>query len=239
MKDRSARHRSISVEGRIGSVEGRRNSLQGTIALVSEQARFRGALILPSDKAFFEYNVSLAKHVTPRRARKLLGVSRIYSELSEEYEESWMVAPFRESAVVTNRARWTRQITGLNIVLQGDRKKGSLEEEIKTLLLCGAPGAMDGDRTLLASPNTVIPGSEQIPVAVLDGAEALRSLDLLSCPNIVVLLEQSEYDEAVQDQLARLNSARDDDRLPQPADIPKKMPGGIELTMFAIAVPEM
>jgi len=235
MKDRTARHRLISVEGRIGSVDGRGSPSKGTIALVSDQARFRGAVIFPSDKAFFEYDVSLAKHITPRRARRLLGVSRIYSELSDDFDESWMTAACRESTVVTNRANWTRHTAGLDIVLPSDRTKQRAEVTIENVLLCGVSGGGDGGRTLLASPKTLIPGSEQIPVGVLDGAEALRSLDMVRCPNIIVLLERSEYDDAVKDQLTRLNSVRNDDRLPVPSDIPKDMPGGIDMVMFAFA----
>ena len=238
MKDRAGRHRLISVEGRIVSVDGGGNRSKGTIALVSDQARFRGVLIFLSDKAFFEYDVSLAKHVTPRKARKLLGVARVYSELSDDFEESWMIAPFRESAVVTNRAKWARQTAGLNIVLPGDSKTEQAEEGVENLLLCGIPGTANGGRTLLVSPKTPLPESEQIPVAVLDGAEALRSLDLVLCPNIVVLLEQSEYDEAVHEQLARLNSVRNDDRLAVPSDIPKNIPGGMDMAMFAFSPTE-
>lgn len=237
MKDRAARFRSISVEGRVGAIDSHRNAAKGTIALVSDQARFRGALILPSRKAFFEYDVSLTRHATPRKARKLLGVSRIFSELSNDFEESWMIAPFRESAVVTNRARWTRLTADLQIVLAGDPKKGRLAEEMEKILLCGMPSATNGGRTLLVSPKTPIPESIHIPVGVLDGAEALRSLDLVLCPNIVVLLEQSEYEKDVQDQLAGLNSVRNDDG-PEPTDIPREIPGGIDVAMFAFSTAE-
>lgn len=233
MKDRTAQHKLISVEGRIGSIDGRGRPNKGTIALVSTNPRFHGATIFPSAKAFFEYDVSLTRHATARQARKLLGISRIYSTLSDDFDDAWMSSASRESAIVTNKARWARETEGLNVVSTSALRE-EIEASVLDLLVCGAPGIGDEVRTLLASPMTIMPESNQIPVGVLDGAEALRSFDLVHCPNILVLLEQSEYDEEVHDQLTRLNSARNNESLPDLTDIPKDIPSGIDMIMFAL-----
>jgi hypothetical protein len=228
MKDQRGRY--VSVEG---ALQGERGALERPIGLRSEVRSFRGAIITPGPKAFFRYDVSREPHLTVRRARRLLGAAKVFGLLSEEFENAWMTAPTHEAAVVTNRALWSRRCEALGLfVLEGAEKHPPIS--LPELLMCKPPPDTADARTLLLSSRGATHATTAIPVGILDGSEALRTWEELACPNLVVLLDQAEYDPGSQDILSRLAAAREDELLPLPEQLPEVCPGGIAMTLFAI-----
>jgi hypothetical protein len=234
MEDPKRRFRLMSIEGKVGPWDKGGDSLRRQIALVSDQARLQGVTLSVAPKRFFEYDISVARHSSPRQARRLAGSAAFFSNVCNEFEDSWLAAPTPESVVVTNRARWARQIEELNVTA-ARTGEASTRLEISRLLMCGTPELMGGVRTVLLSPKSEFPESKSIPVGVLDGAEALRSWELVHAPNLLVLLEQAEYAQGARDDLAQLAGARDDSKLPIPEHMPDETPGGIDLMMFALS----
>jgi hypothetical protein len=229
------RYGSKSVEGRVGSFDTEGDSVRRQIALVSDQARLQGATLSVAPKRFFEYDVALGKHNSPSKARRLGGISQFFAGISDDFEDSWIRALSSESVIVTNRAGWARQTADLNLTIAGKTGEVTTSVEISELLMCGAPDTAAGVRTVLVSPKTAFPESKVTPVGVLDGVEALESWELVQTPNQIILLEQSEYDEAARDEITRLAGIRDDGKLPVPTDMPPEVPGGMDMMMFAFA----
>lgn len=231
MKENAKSSKLVSIEGRLEGQPG--GALARSIAIQSERARFRGLTITPFPKAFFKYDVAMERHLSVRKARKLLGVGKAFSELSNDFDDAWMREQSIEASLVTNRAAWERRVSGLSLTFPSD-EPDEIDLPMADFLMYTSSGS-DAGRVLLLSPRGEIVDGQQPPVAVLDGPDALRAWDAIRSPNAVILLQRSEYDEECADRIARLVSARNDDGLDPPSDIPDALPGGMEMIMFAIS----
>ena len=89
----------------------------------------------------------------------------------------------------------------------------------------GFPG-----KTLLASPGAEIQITPRVPVAILDGPEAVRIGQKVDADTVVMLIEYSEYDETVAQEITGMVAIRDDDVVPD--EIPDRLPPGIEVSVF-------
>jgi len=59
-------------------------------------------------------------------------------------------------------------------------------------------------------------------------------MELVYSQNILILLDQTEYDEGVENLLAQPLSVRNDELLPFPEGVAETLPSSIEMTMFAL-----
>lgn len=232
-------YRALTVEGGLGPAVKIGGSHLRKIRIISDTRRLQGLTLEISAKSFFKYDISLNPHTPARHARRLQGVGKFYADVSPNFEPAWLTFWSPESVVVTNQADWSRQLTGLNAVVKS-AEGAHVDVSVQDLLMPASVGTSERLRTVLTSPRTAMRSLRGVPVAILDGAEALRSWELISisASNLVVLLDRSEYDPQAQDTLTQLASYRNDQLMPIPEGIPNSLPGGIEMTMFAIPVGE-
>lgn len=135
----------------------------------------------------------------------------------------------REYMIVTNRTEWRRQISSVLITKSNDPNPLNLS---KILVPCERD-EIECSGFLFSSKGRDL-DVKNIPLAILDGPDALKSWERVKATNIIILLEQGEYDQNSENILNLLASAREDLLLPGIEGIYENPPAGIEVSMFAI-----
>jgi hypothetical protein len=233
MRDAKSRLKVISVPAILESIsDGGGTTIFRGMKLRSDVKRLTGVSIQVSNKSYFKYDISVVEHAGTRQAKKLLGAAAFFGGVSSDYEDAWMLARSSESAVVTNQAAWKREIADFKLIVEGAENSSY---EVANLLMSSSFGSGALARTIILSPKNILPASERIPLAILDGAEALKSWEIVHSANILVLLDQGEYDEGVHGLLMQLAAARDDENFPDREGFPNQLPPGIDMMSFALS----
>lgn len=87
----------------------------------------------------------------------------------------------------------------------------------------------------VSSPKSATISSINSPVAILNGPDAIRSWDRIRSPNIIILIDNMEYDDSVENFLALLSDARTDKAIALPDAVPENPPSGVEMVIFNLA----
>jgi len=153
-----------------------------------------------------------------------------YRSVTGEVSDLWISSWTSECLLVTNRAGWKRENEGLLAAVATGDNPIALSDALMWWLKDG----VHAPRVCLSSPKSVPINSHEIPLAILDGPDALRSMELVYSQNILILLDQTEYDEGVENLLAQPLSVRNDELLPFPEGVAETLPSSIEMTMFAL-----
>jgi hypothetical protein len=137
----------------------------------------------------------------------------------------------KEYMIVTNRTEWKRQISDISITTSKNSNALSLSQ---ILMPC------ERDETdcpgFLLSYKGMDLNVKNTPLSILDGPDALKAWEKVSATNIIILLDQIEYDQNSQNTLSLLASARDGHLLRSSEDIPECPPAGIELSVFHVSM---
>lgn len=197
----------------------------------TKHKRFREASQVFFERHFSECRISLTPFLSGPEEEILGKVKSFYSTIASEFSDTWVSSWSSDCLLVTNMAGWKREVEGLfvadddndeNRILLSDAVMWWLNDEIHE------------PRVRLSSPKSIPPNSNEIPLAILDGPDALRSREMVWSQNTIVLLDQTEYDESSQNLLAQLLSIRNDDLLPLPEGVPDTLPYNTEMLMFAV-----
>lgn len=215
--------------------------LEGWQALSSTRAR-RLRLLSPRRLAdrtqfifetnFSRFELSRTPHLATKEQNKLGPVGDFLRRLHSSLDEGWIRSEESECLLVTNQAQWNRELASLSIA-SSNHEDGPPEAELKDLLVTSDQTAQRA-KTQLCSPRGDIPNTTCPPVAVLDGARALKSWESLPPSNVLILLGQSEYEESEMYVLEELAAARTD-ITEDLRDLPDEVPPATEMTILSMA----
>lgn len=229
---RSARG-TIPAEGKIAGLQEILGAKGVKIEIESAAKPFSDLSITVLPENFGDYQISLTPYLSGRRERKLAGISQFYGKTFTAFNPSWMLIRNQECIVVTNRAAWERETGGIHVSVK-DGLRRPVVFPLVDLLMAGLLDSDQQPRIGLVSPKTEITGRTGTPVTILDGPEALKSLEKITTSNVIILLDRCEYNESVEAVLAGLASLRSDEPLTD-ADLPgSEIPAGTEMAIFAI-----
>lgn len=225
--------KSVQVEGKLGALHKKAGKLSRELIVTSKKKRFKNSIFYIIENNPHCYPLTL----TPQR-KKFDEILTFFKIILPELKPDAILSIFNECLIVTNQTAWKRNIQGVLAVAS----QYELLFQASDLELLLMPSSKDEGSQLgvLISPQR--PGKiigENIPLAILDGPEALKSWDVLRSHNVIILIAQSEYDENSKGILANLTNVRDDSLLPMPESIPVQPPLGIEMMMFALESPEI
>lgn len=181
---------------------------------------------------FQRFELSRTPHLATREQHKLGPVGDFLRSLHSDFDESWIRSEEAECLLLTNQAQWNRDLAHLSLE-SSNRENGGAKAELKDLLVTSDQTAQRA-KTQLRSPGGEIPNTNCPPVAVLDGARALKSWETLPPSNVLVLLGQSEYQESEVYTLQELAAARTEpgENL---TDVPDELPSATEMTIISLA----
>lgn len=182
-----------------------------------------------------KYQISITPHASQIKLGKLAKLSKFYNRTINGYQESWIVGNNIESAVVTNKAAWTRQIEGVNVTSNGSSKAATDHSfELSKLLMITDCDEMPSSHTRIISSMSS-EDAEDVPLVILDGMEALSKWESYMQSNVIVLLSRSEFTEEAENIISMLSTYRDDDLLQNMEINPVEvMPSDSEMALFAL-----
>jgi hypothetical protein len=161
-----------------------------------------------------QHQVSLEPFCSSRREHKREKISDFYRQVVSDFDDRWMIERKAECLIVTTRARWVRNINGITVLAVGDGTAGPYS--LKELLPHADIGQAEPGKVLLASPpSRRVAESSEIQPGILDGPEALRSWEHVLTDSVLILLEQSEFDEEAGQTISLLAGARTDSNFPK------------------------
>ena len=185
-------------------------------------------LILESNLNKYQVSTDQRKNLSPQRQAILERAEQFYRILDPRAKTGWYLSTRREALVVTSKAAWRREIggvfgqiddDGMPLIVPLDDLVVATEEQE------GFPG-----KTLLASPSGGMGNTSGAPVAILDGPDAIRTAEEVNADAVLMLIENSEYDETAIQEIAAMADAREDDAVPE--GIPDRLPAGVEVSVF-------
>jgi hypothetical protein len=218
----------VQVKGHLGEkiIYAGQNARE--LKIESRNTRYRDSVFFIFKNNLFKYPLTL----TPQR-NKFNDIFKYYQIIISDLSISAMLAIHNECLVITNQAGWRRELQGLKISAN-NQSTGPVICDLDLLIMPSSKeeGAQSGILISSQSPEHIV--GENIPLGILDGPESLKNWQMVRTKNIIIMMDQSEYDENSRDILANLTSVRDDRLLPMPEGIPLQTPPGIEMMMFAL-----
>ncbi|MDB4305988.1 hypothetical protein N9980_00315 [bacterium] len=183
---------------------------------------------------FPKYHFRTTPYPTTHRLGRIARVRPVYEGSIPDFDNYWLVSASSISLVVSVAAQWLRDIDGLNILTLGDDGEKTNVMTLKEVLMVGPDATVPGTKVLLHSPGGVTPAGGRFPLAVLDGPAAVRTLPWINARNVLVLIEQPEFDDSVYNEIVGLSSRRDDSLVSNVGDFPAPVPFGAEVSLFGL-----
>lgn len=213
------------------TLEGRRGR---SVRLISPRrlARTKSKQFLfPTNFQRFEF--SRTPHLATREKNTLGPIGDFYQSLNGSFDQSWLRSQRTECLVITNRAKWERELEGL--ALAPPKGESCSLPELPALLL-SASGS--NRRKTLVCSHRAVPSRRSFPTVVLDGPRALRLWESIAPSNVLILLSQAEYDESDKTLLRDLVAARVE-TVAELVEIPAEAPPATEIAVLALKRPTM
>lgn len=176
---------------------------------------------------FDDYRFTEEKPATAPRSASFDAAAQSLSYLVENLNPKWIWADGAEGLLVTNVATFESTIAELSLSIEGKNPIAMSD------LLCLERNKIQSHAKLrIDHPKGVISGN--FPIVILDGAKAFMVHEhLIAAPNMLVILDRSEYQEGIHDEVMRLRSISSDY---QNADFKSVMPStltpGVELAAY-------
>ncbi len=192
------------------------------------------SLFIPREK-IVGYDISLTQHTSDRRERRLEKLGEFYSDLIQDSQTGWVLSGKKDNLVITNKAGWKRQYENLWVSTL-DLDEEAQNHPLPDIVLSTDDMDDQHNRSLLLPYRTEIVNSKDIPLAILDGPEAIVSLRDTRCPNVIMLLDTIEYEQTISNTLTQIASQRSDGELPTIERVPDSLPQGVQMEMYAVVM---
>ena len=215
------------VEGELGNVIYINDQKLRSIRIISNRKNLQKLTLHIGESTFRDIKVAFHPHYRTRLLNHLHDLSDLFSRILADFNENSLLMHNTESFVITNRARWVRENEEvlLGIVEEGAPNLLPLKEIILTSF----------GRTLLCSPKSRELETIKGPLAILDGLDALRSRESIQARNLLILLDQEEFEEEAEDMLTHFSGycLR---KLPADFDqLPTGCPDGIDVQFYCFS----
>jgi hypothetical protein len=219
-----------SVSGRStrrsGTVAGLRQIDGGDFMEVVVEAQKIKRLFAKS--AALSYGITLGS-VSAQADEQLASAERVIRAALPDAAQGWMRSPAIECTIITERTSFLSDLDGLDICAGG----GTHSSCSDLLAIADSVGRCHG-KTRVASARSDGILDESGSVTILDGASAAVRLGDTIARSIVVLLDQSEYDEEVEQLLQTFLGHAVDAHIHAPANGVKAAPASVEAFVFGL-----
>jgi len=226
----SLRDGTDRYRGKILGVEERGNSEFISLCVSKAPRRKVIGTTLQINRRYFE-GYRFTEEAPPTRPKTELfnAAKQALGRLVENLNPKWVWADGAEGLLVTSVATFENSIKGLSLSI-GERGPIAISD-----LLCSARNRDQSHSKLrIEHPRGALAGD--FPVAILDGPNAfLVHEHLAKIPNLLVILDRSEYQQDIHDVLLSLRSISCDshnDDLQE--SIPGTFPAGVEVAAYLI-----
>jgi len=181
------------LEGEVGEL-----MLNGTmrkVKIISKLKRHKDLQITMSKGSFEKREVSLEPFQNNRGLKAVNQVGRFFSGSMIGIEGKNLFLQDNETLIVTQKARFAREMESLNFSYGNSKEKFEFDELIMTQF----------SRTIIRTPKSIDLHTIECPLAILDGLEALRALENIGkTQNVLILIENSEFNDECQNRISEL-----------------------------------
>lgn len=182
--------------------------------------------------SFLKYSCRLTPFPSAQRMGRLDRVGKFLDGLLRRFDRRWLLSAMSCCMVVTSAASWRREVCGITL-----RQSRTGAIPLQDLLMAQSADPSGQCRIVLEQPGGASAAPERLPLVVLDGPRAFRSLRSHPSFKAVTLLEHSEYDEEVAGDLASLTSLRNEEMWSPIRVSEQPPPAGIDVLFFAVPEP--
>jgi|GEM_PF-5491949 len=223
--------RRINVEGLVSGLKSEGGQIAIWIELLTKGERLSNIKHGIFESKFSDYEISLIPHLSHQQEGKLIDAFQFYEKVTGGSRASLLSAN-SQCLLVTNRSAWGAQIKDTSVIFDPYGK--SRIYQLEDLLMPATEKKAAHAGILVSSQKSEVLANANTPLSILDGPEALRAWELIKSPNLIVLLDQTEYEEDAGDMLALLSSSRTEKAINVPERIPDSPPPGIEMMIYAL-----
>lgn len=222
--------RRINIKGIVsGRKWGRQSAIW--IEVLSKVERLSNAKHAIFESEFSNYEISLIPHLSHQQEGRLIDAFQFYEKVTGGSRASLLSAN-SQCLLVTNRSAWGAQAKDTSVIFDPYGK--SRIYQLEDLLMPATEEKAAYAGILVSSQKSEVLTNANTPLSILDGPEALRAWEFIKSPNLIVLLDQTEYEEDAGDMLALLSSSRTEKAINVPERIPDSPPPGIEMMIYAL-----
>lgn len=211
---------------RSGIVSGLRQIEGGDFIEVVVEAQKSTRLFAKS--AALSYGITLGP-VSAQADERLASAERVVRAALTDSAQGWMRAPGIECTIVTERTSLLSDLDGLAI-----SAGPGIEASCSDLLAIADSGGRSHGKTRVAPARSDGVLDESGSITILDGASAAVRVGDTIARSVVVLLDQSEYDEEVEQLIKTFLGFAVDSHIHAPASGVKALPASIEAFIFGL-----
>lgn len=214
---------------RSGTVAGLRQIDGGDFMEVVVEAQKSTRLFAKS--AALSYGITLGS-VSTQADERLASAERVIRAASRDVAQGWMRSPAIECTIITERTSFLSDLDGLVI-----RAGPGAEASCSDLLAIADSGGRYHGKTRVAPARSDGVLDESGSITILDGATAAVRMGDTIARSVVLLLDQSEYDDEVEQLIQTFLGFAVDAHIHAPANGVKAAPASIEAFMFGLPLP--
>ena len=193
---------------------------------VETQKRSQQSTRLFAKSAALSYGITLGS-VSSQADERLASAERAIRAVVPDAVQGWMRSPAIECTIITERSSFLRDLDGLAI-----RAGDGAEVSFSDLLAIADSGGRSHGKTRLAPARSDGVLDESGAITILDGAAAAVRVGDTMARSVIVLLDQSEYDEEVEQLIQTFLGFAVDAHIHAPANGVKSTPASVEAFMF-------
>lgn len=147
--------------------------------------------------------------LTERQQSLREDMKNFFSTISGREDGLWALVSKIEAVIVTNRKGWNRHVENISLIYYRRNLQQPLSK-MTELLQAGGDVENNAIRILLSSPGDQQPEVDANVPVLLDGPDALLSITSFHKNDVVILLDECEYDSATDQTIRELLSRRDE-----------------------------
>lgn len=189
----------------------------------------RGKTIIPenADNYLITQYSQASQRMTSRRTKHI----GFYRGVVGKLDSLWLASNTVECMIVTKRSSWQKENRSLEVACAG-RRAERIWHPLPELLM--AKSDVSGAKVIIRSPGTMESPGNEAKLAILDGPDALLSMDYIQADKFIVLLDRGEYQEGVRGILAGLADRRDESITETSLKSFIEPPAGIEAAFYGM-----
>jgi hypothetical protein len=178
--------------------------------------------------AALSYGITVGS-VSAQADERLASAERVIRSASTDVAQGWMRSPAIECTIITERSSFLSDLDSLAI-----RAGASVEASCSDLLAIAGSGGRSHGKTRIAPARSDGILDESGFITILDGASAAVRMGDTIARSVVILLDQSEYDEEVEQLLQTFLGFAVDAHVHAPANGVRALPASIEAIIFGL-----
>ena len=178
--------------------------------------------------AALSYGITLGS-VSAQTDERLASAERVLRAVLTDVAQGWMRSPAIECTIVTERTSFLSDLDGLAICAGP-----GVEAYCSDLLAIAESGGRSHGKTRVAPARSDGVLDESGSITILDGASAAVRMGDTIARSVVVLLDQSEYDEEVEQLIQTFLGFAVDAHIHAPASGVMAPPASIEAIIFGL-----